>query len=278
MSTRKKMNAWPGLLLLLLALACVACAKKTTKSSVLDYTQTAERVYQIAQDEFEDENCVPAEMLFERIKRQFPYSRYASLAELRIADCKFIQANFAEAAELFRQFTKAHPTHDEAHYAAYRRGLSFYKMIPGDWIITPPPHERDQSATRDARSALTHFLESYPLSPWRERAMALYQEVEDALVQHEIYVAKFYLRHDDRRAAAARLEGIQNNFTKSKLVPDALFLQAITFLEINEIKDARRVFNEIITQYPDHYQSPRAKDYLKYLEQHGKGENRGQDG
>jgi len=124
-----------------------------------------------------------------------------------------------------------------------------------------------------------HFIKKYPKSPWIERAIKLNREVEDALVDHEIYVARFYLRHDDRRAATVRLDGIQNNYPKSTRVPDALFLRAITFLEMDQVDDARKVFKEIVDNYPEHYQSPRAKDYLKYLDQRGKQpEKRGGDG
>jgi outer membrane protein assembly factor BamD len=266
------------LALILLGGIVLGCDKNAKSDSVLDYTRTAKLLFQEAMDEFEDDNCIPAEALFEQIKRKFPYSGYATVSELRIADCKFIQDAHAEAAELYRQFTKAHPTHEEAHYASYRRGLAYYKMIPGDWVITPPPHERDQSATRDARFAFMYFIKKYPKSPWLERAVKLNREVEDALVDHEIYVADFYLRHDDRRAATVRLDGIQDTYPESTRVPDALFLRAITFLEMDQIDDARTVLAEIVAQYPEHYQSPRAKDYLKYLDQKGKPENRGGDG
>ena len=212
------------------------------------------------------------------VRKQFPYSRFAVLSELRLADCQFMMDNAAQAAVMYKQFVKTHPTHDEAHYASFRRGLCYYEMIPGDWIITPPPHERDQTATRDARAAFSMFLNAYQNSPWREKAIKYLAEVVDALVRHEIYVAKFYLHRDDRRAAVVRLEGVPSNFPTSSLVPDAMFLQALTFLEMNEIDNAEKTFNEIISQFPNHYQSPRAKDYLQFLGLNQQGSKRGGDG
>src|SRR5512137_1279365 len=121
-------------------------------------------------EEFDDEDCVEAEKIFEDVRRQFPYSNYAADSELRLADCKLSQGNNAEAAVAYQQFVKAHPTHQDAHYAAFKRGVAFYEQIPGDWLIMPPPYERDQSATRDARAAFASFLSTYPESEWRERA------------------------------------------------------------------------------------------------------------
>jgi outer membrane protein assembly factor BamD len=151
-------------------------------------------------------------------------------------------------------------------------------MIPGDWVVTPPPHERDQAATRDARAAFNRFLETYPRSEWRERAAEMLSEVVDALVRHEMYVAEFYLSRDDRRAAAVRLEGIRNHFPESTLVPDAMFMQALTFIEMDDVAEARRVFEEMITHFPDHHQSKRAGVYLKHLDAKREGAKRGDDG
>ena len=204
-------NKLTSLLLLLIALGTVSCKSKKT-DSILDYSRSAELLYTEALDLFDDQDCAEAEPKFQDVRRKFPYSSFADLAELHIADCQFIQGNHAEAAVLFEQFSKAHPTHEDAHYAAYKRGLCFYEMIPSDIFILPPPHERDQSATRDARTALQSFLKTYKESPWRERAKEILSEVVDALVQHEIYVAEFYLNRDDRQAAAVRLENVRVNF------------------------------------------------------------------
>jgi outer membrane protein assembly factor BamD len=249
-----------------LAALSVSCAAKQGKDGLLDYSRSAKELYETAMEEFDDEDCVEAEKLFEDVRKQFPYSKYAADSELRLADCKLSQGNNAEAAVAYQQFVKAHPTHEDAHYAAYKRGVAFYEMIPGDWLITPPPYEKDQSATRDARAAFASFLKTYPASVWVGRAKEYLVEVVDALVRHEMYVAQFYLKRDLRKAASVRLEGIWVSFPESSLVPDAMFLQATTFLEMGENGEAKRIFEEIAKQYPGHYQTKRATDYLRHLE------------
>jgi outer membrane protein assembly factor BamD len=272
-------------LLYALAAALPGCAAQKKADGLLDYSRSAKELFDNAMEEFDDEDCTEAEKLFEDVRRQFPYSKYAPEAELRIADCKFVQGNNAEAAVAYLQFVKAHPTHPDADYASYRRGASFYEMIPGDWLIMPPPYEKDQSATRDARAAFASFLKTYPRiddpghehaavrNALRERAQEYLVEVVDALVRHEMYVAQFYLSRDQRKAASVRLEGIWVSFPESSLVPDAMFLQATTFLEMGEPAQARRIFTEIARQYPGHYQTKRATDYLRHLEASGSGED-----
>lgn len=267
-----------SVLMVVTVFGTVSCLKPKSSDSQLDYSQSAELVYTEAMDDFDDQDCIAAEPKFQDVRRKFPYSRYAVLAELHIADCQFMQENFAEAAVLFEQFSKAHPTHEDAHYAAYKRGLSYYEMIPSDVFILPPSHERDQSATRDARMVLQTFLKNYPESPWREKALQILSEVVDALVRHEIYVAEFYLSREDRLAAVVRLENVRANFEESTLVPDAMFLQATTYLEMNKRNEARQVFEEIIQYYPDHHQSLRAKAYIDHMDARVERERRGGDG
>jgi outer membrane protein assembly factor BamD len=254
------------------------CGGRSDSDSVLDYSANAERRFLEAMDEFDDEDCTEAQPMFLDIRSEFPYSRYAKLAELRIADCKFILGNHAEAAVAYRHFVKTHPTHEDAPYAAFRRGLCYYEMIPGDYIVTPPPHERDQAATRDARVAFSGFLRTYPETPWSARAAELLSEVEDALVQHEIYVAGFYLSRDDRRAAVVRLEGVREHFPESNLVPEAMLMQATVFLEMDDIAEARRVFQDIVTHFPGHHEGRRAEDYLEHLDAKHGSQKRGGNG
>ncbi|MBW2278526.1 MAG: outer membrane protein assembly factor BamD, partial [Deltaproteobacteria bacterium] len=170
-----------------------ACAETQSEEMLLEYSRSAEQLYEEGMEDYDDEDCIDAEKVFQDVRRLYPYSRFAILSELRIADCHFIQDNHAEAAVAYQQFVKAHPTHQDAHYAAFKRGASFFEMIPNDWLITPPTHERDQAATRDARSSLSHFVRTYPRSEHVERAEEILAEVVDALVRHEMYVAEFYL-------------------------------------------------------------------------------------
>lgn len=261
----------------ILVVVC-ACKKTPGQRSLLDYSLSAEALFDEAMEEFDAEDCIDAEKLFQEVRRQYPYSRFAPLADLRIADCQFIQGNHAAAAVAYQQFVRRYPAHEETHYAAFRRGLSFVKMIPGDWVITPPPHERDQSATRDARMALNSFLNTYPRSPHRERVRELLAEVENALVRHEIYVAEFYRSRKQLKAATVRLAGVRASFPDASMVPDAMFLRARTYLQLDRTGDARRVLEEIIEFFPEHYQAKRASDTLKHLDAERRDESRGGDG
>jgi TolA-binding protein len=71
---------------------------------------------------------------------------------------------------------------------------------------------------------------------------------------------------------------VRTSFPDASLVPDAMFLQARTYLALNRLDAARRVLGEIIQFYPEHHQAKRAKDTLEHLDDKRGDGNRGGDG
>lgn len=248
--------------LILLLMFLIGCAATPKTLSSLDYSQAAHATYEDALRTFERERWTEAQSAFAQVKTDYPYSKYASLAELRMADCSFNLGSHAEAAVGYQHFIKLYPTHPEAHYAAFKKGESYYAQIPSDWVLTPPSYEKDQTATRDARAALAYFLRGYKDSKYIPKAQKLYEDVEGALIRHEMYVAAFYLRRDKKKAAAVRLESVERQFPNSPVIPDAMFLKAITLLNMGKKDEAIHTFRTIIAMWENDPQAKRAKRYL----------------
>ncbi|MCS6858439.1 MAG: hypothetical protein NZM37_12055, partial [Sandaracinaceae bacterium] len=59
------------------------------KGPALSYAESARLDYEQALAAFRDRDCLTAIPLFQRVRREYPYTRYAPLAELRLADCEF---------------------------------------------------------------------------------------------------------------------------------------------------------------------------------------------
>ena len=247
------------------AVYVASCAGTQRDVSYLDYSEAARIKYEDAVRRFDRERWTEAQNMFNDVKAEYPYSKYAPLAELRIADCAFELGSHAEAAVGYQHFLKLYPTHPEAAYAAFRKGEAYYAQIPSDWFLTPPSWEKDQTATRDARAALGHFLKVFSDSKYVPKAKEMYEEVEAALIRHEMYVASFYLKRDKKKAAAVRLESVERQFPNSPVIPDAMFLKAITFLEMGKEKEAIKTFQQIITMFEKDAQADRARLYLKAL-------------
>ncbi|MEM6958939.1 MAG: outer membrane protein assembly factor BamD, partial [Myxococcota bacterium] len=146
-----------------LALATIGCAPiATTGGRGVAYSEDAQQAYENALEAFRRDNCLDAEPAFRRVRREFPYSRFAALAELRVADCKFKGGQYAEAITAYRQFIRFRPSHSQIEYARFRVAESHYKQIPTEWFFSPPTHERDRQATEDALRQLRRYLLDYP--------------------------------------------------------------------------------------------------------------------
>jgi len=91
---------------------------------------------------FRDVNYPRAIELFQEVIDNYPYSEFATLAELKIADVYFEQERFEEAGSYYQDFVELHPTHERVDYALYRQGLSAHERVKSA--------DRDQTATKDA--------------------------------------------------------------------------------------------------------------------------------
>ncbi|MFH1129773.1 MAG: outer membrane protein assembly factor BamD, partial [Pseudomonadota bacterium] len=152
-------------------LCCLfSCAgvQNTFLNSSTKFHDTAQANYEKGVKELADENFVEATTLFSYVKNKFPFSQFATLAELRIADTYFAQEKYLEAIDAYKLFIKFHPTHKNVidGYSAYRICKSHIEQIPSDWFLVPPSCEKDQSATGEALREIVAFLEAYKTSKY----------------------------------------------------------------------------------------------------------------
>ena len=254
--------------------ALAGCGGPQEPSGPLSYSSTARRNYDSGMSEFESDNCLEAVRYFGHTKRRFPYSRYAALSELRIADCDYKQQKYVEAIAGYRQFIRFHPTHPEVAYATFRIALSNYRQVPTEWFVIPPAYERDLSSARDTLRDLRRYLDRYPHHRYAGWARSLVHKCLRLLAEHEMYVARYYLDRGEYQGAIGRLDGIFRNYRGSGLEAQAMLLQAKTFLDMERPADARRVLEELRRTYPRSPSRRSADRYLRFLD----AQTGGQDG
>jgi outer membrane protein assembly factor BamD len=248
--------------LLSLAMACGGGSASKTGKSTLDPNDDARSGYEKALLDFRRGDCLSAEPTFAEIRREFPYSRFAALAELRMGDCQFKNEAYPEAIQTYRQFVRIRPSHKEIPYARFRIAEAHYKQIPSGWFMTPPAHERDQSSARDALIQLRRFVVDYPEDQRVPDANELMEKCMSLLAAHEFYVARFYLKRDAYRGVISRLRGLLAAYPGSGVERKALLLLGEVYLETNEVEAARKTLNEIVQRFPDSGEAKRARALL----------------
>ena len=259
-------------LVLALAFASIAPACKTGPDLTADYAQTARENYELALGEFADRDYDDAIQYADFVRIRFPFSRYAVEAELLIARSEFERGNYLTAQDAFRQFARLHPTHVHVRngWVSFMAAASAYMNAPQSFFLLPPAHQRDQTPLREALSELGYYFDHYTGSETEHYAIKLRDEVRRRLLQHELYVARFYLDRDRPEAAIGRLESAHERYPGIGLDAEVLFLLGVTYLRMEEIELARSTFTELQSQHPAHHHGKQARIYLRHIyDQHG---------
>jgi outer membrane protein assembly factor BamD len=247
-------------------LCFIAGCSGANANRALSYGENARRSYENAYQAYEDRDCLTADPLFRRIRREYPYSRYAALAELRIGDCHLVQSHYTEAIAAYRSFIRHRPAHSEVPYAHFKIAEANFRQIPADVFLSPPAHERDQQPTRRALRELRRFLLDYPESEYADESREMVRTALTQLARHELYVADFYLSRGRPLAAVGRLRYLLGAYEGSGVEPQALLALGRVYLNMREVADARRTFEELIERFPDSGYAEQARSFLTRFE------------
>lgn len=254
--------------LLLLALAGPACEGTTAQSTsaatrAVAYSKDAESNYKLGMARLEDKLYNEAIKYFTFVKDRFPYSKYAALADLRIADARFLAREFTDAVDQYKRFIRLHPSHEEVPYATFRIGYSFYKQLPKDWFLVPPTHTKDLTAVEDSLKALEGYRKAFPDDKNGPEADKLIVQCRRTLADHEYSVATFYRKRERWPAVAGRLEVMRTSYLGVGLDEEIFAGLVEARVKLKEIDKACAVVAQYRTTLPKDPQPARLDAQLQ---------------
>jgi len=243
-----------------------ACGAKSGTGAV-DYSVSAQKNYEKGLKELDDKDWVAASKYFAFIKSRFPYSKYAVLAELRLADAEFGAEQYVEAIDSYRLFIKFHPTHEMVAngYASFKIGDAYFRQLSDDFWLFPPSFEKDQSSTEDAANELKAFLDKYPDSPYRDKAKEILVKVGKRLADHEWYVARYYWDRGKPMGTVLRLRRLLERYRGVGYDVEALWLLGRAYVAVDMPDRARLSWQELVAKYPQSSRAGEAKGALASL-------------
>ena len=255
-------------LLCLAALGWVGChADVNLTAKKVSYRATARQNYKKGEASLKDKSYEDATKYFKFVRSRYPFSKYATLSELRLADVLRDSEKFIAAIDAYKTFAKEHPTHPQVEdgYAAYNIGFCYWKLTPSNFFILPPANEKDQTSTEAAMLAFKRFLKRFPDSKFKKKATEYYHKALRRLAAHEMYVARFYLSRGKPKGAIFRLEYLIKKYPDAGLEPRVMFLLGMTYLRLKKYKRAVAVFQGIVKKYPTNYNAKKAQRYLAFI-------------
>jgi len=173
--------------------------------------QSADALIQEGLDAYQLKKYERATEAFQKLRDRFPYSPYAVLAELKLADSYYLNKDYELAATSYKEFEKMHPTNEVIAYVVFMQGMSYFKQMP--------TIDRDQSKTLLAVQEFDRFSKGHPKSEYVTQAMINREEAQKNIVAHEFYIGEFYLKKKDYPAALGRFEGIMKQYPQTPHPP-----------------------------------------------------------
>jgi outer membrane protein assembly factor BamD len=194
---------------------------------------------------------------FQEVIDNYPYSDYATLAELKIADTQFEQRNYEEAASYYQDFVELHPGHDKVPYAIYRNGLCSFERMRGA--------DRDQGPTREAISQFETLIQRYPDAQEATDARARLTEARERLAEQDLMIADFYYEQGTYHAAIRRYQSAIDAYPEHEGHLETLARIGFALIQLRQTSEAERVLRDVLVRTDDDDLRARVADELEEL-------------
>jgi outer membrane protein assembly factor BamD len=194
----------PTIILVALTSACSTTAPRLS----------ADQYYTEGKSAFGDKNYEVAIKSYKDLLDQYPFDPHAEEAELTIAESHYKKKQYAEAIAAFNDFQRMHPMSPELPKVYYLLGRSFQKQMT--------TVDRDQGAADNGQGWYRVVIDRYPTSDYAPRARRQMAVCRESMAEHERYVARFYFKQNNMRAAENRVKGMLEKFPDTVAATKAL--------------------------------------------------------
>jgi outer membrane protein assembly factor BamD len=179
---------------------------------------------------FEDGKYKVAISNFEQLKDWYPFSKYAKLAELKMADAYFYSKEYDQAVFAYEEFESLHPRNEAIPYVVYQIGRSYFEQV--DTI------DRDQTVAKKSLETFERLIRTYPNSEYAKRAFSHRTQCYKILAGHELYVGLYYYKGKHYRAALNRFKSVLTTYPDVGVHQKALVLTAACEATLRTEKEA----------------------------------------
>jgi len=197
---------------------------------ILDYyflppaEDTAQELYEGGREAMSAKDYYQAIEMFTKLKDRYPFSPYTPMGTIALGDAYFLEDNYAEAADTYKEFESMHPRHEEIPYVLYQIGVSNYKR--SESIDMP------QSNLQEALQYFYLLEQTFPDTDYGKEAADYIVKCRKRLAEHELFVADFYWNTDQYGAAWKRYVYVVDNYNDLPEILDYAKLRAqLSYLE-----------------------------------------------
>lgn len=221
--------------LLVVGLFFVSCSTPRPEGGKTE----AEVLYKEAQDFAKKERYLLAIEKINAIKSQYPYSYYATHAELLHADILFMQESFVEAAAAYIMFKDLHPKHEKMNHVLWRLAESYFYQLPSTF-------DRDLSPAEEATKYYQEVIQLFPGSDYEKNATEKIRLISEMLMKKDLYIADFYFKTEVFDSARLRYLDILEKYQDASSRDHAMVRVVESSLQLKEFPECEKYANQFL--------------------------------
>ena len=219
---------------------------------------TAEGLFEEGTRAFNEKKYVRAIDNFSKLRTDNPFSPLVTQAELKIADAYYLNQQYPESINAFKEFQSMHPTNENIPLVTLRLGQAHFDQFTST--------DRDQKTTEIAKGYFETVVTKYPKSPEAAEAQVKLAKAIEYLAEYEFNVAEFYFKQEKYAAARDRFEEIIRKYKDTPTAVKSLFFLGESYrLEKNGVR-AALAYEALIQHYPQSKFAGEARTQLAVVE------------
>ena len=244
------------LLVLILAFGSSGCArlKGVFKDKDANEGVPAAELYEKGKRSIRNGNYDSAVLTFKRLIAQYPYGAYTEQALIETAYSQYKMGTNDDAISTIDRFLRTYPTHRNAAYLYYLRGLvnSSRDTVFLQRVWKLDASRRDLATPQQAFNDFKIVTERYPNSRYAADAVTRMNALRDLFARHEIETAMYYLRRAAWVAAIERVEYMRETYPQSVFENDGIAVTAEAYTRLGNTTLASSARQQLQQKAPQH--------------------------
>lgn len=152
-------------------------------------------------------------------KSRYPYSQYASEADLLQADAYFRTNRHPEAIANYDDFLRRNPSHAQADFALFRIAKCYDMQSPDE-------ADREQATTQKAIEKYKELMKKFPRSGHAPESAQRVSALKRRIADHHMFIGHFYWKKGLWHGALTRFLFVADNFSDVRELQSSALLKA----------------------------------------------------
>lgn len=207
--------------------------------------------FQYAKNLYEKKKYYKAQIAFENLIFTYPGNTVIDTAQYYLGMCYFKQNEYGIAAGEFKRLLSAYHKSEYADDAQFQIAMCHYKMSP--------KYQLDPGETYNAIDEFRLLIANYPVSSFRDDAVAKIKELEDKLAKKKFMAGKLYLRMGDYEPALTYFSFVRDNYPATDWAVRAFYYTGEVQACLEKYDEALQTFENFLVGFSEHEFAPKAK-------------------